>query len=74
MNKHKQITIRDLMPRGYTAILAKKTKRTPGYVNQVVLKEVVTSPIWDEVIKLAEETKAKRAEELQRLNNLKSAA
>lgn len=74
MTKAKQVTIRDLMPRGYTSYLAKKTKRTPGYVNQVVLKEATTSPIWDEVIKLAEETKAKRLEEQQKLDSLKAAA
>lgn len=74
MNMNKQITIRDLMPYRYTTILAKKTKRTKGYVNQVVLNEDINSPIWDEVIKLAEETKAKRAEEQKRLDILKSAA
>jgi hypothetical protein len=74
MNKSKQTSVRDLMPYGYTTILAKKTKRTRGYVNQVVLKETTTSPIWDEIVKLAEETKAKRLEEQQRLENLKAVA
>ena len=74
MEKHKEVTIRELMPRNYTTILAKKTKRSKQYANKVVLKEITTSPIWDDVLKLAEETKAKRQEEQERLEVLKSAA
>ncbi|GAB2540168.1 hypothetical protein [Rufibacter soli] len=74
MERDKEVTIRELMPRNYTIILAKKTKRSKQYANQVVLNEVTTSPIWDEVIKLAEETKAKRLEEQNRLDALKAVA
>lgn len=72
MKEKEQFTIRELMPRNYTVILEKQTKRKQSYITKVVMKELTGSPIWDAVLKLAEENKPKVIAERQRYEELKS--
>lgn len=74
MSAKKKVSIRELMPRGYTVLLVKETNRPQSYITKVVLNEVTTSPIWPNVLRLAEATKKQRLEEAAQLDALKSVA
>lgn len=65
-------SIRELMPRNFTKILREKTGRAAPYITLVVNKERSSSPIWEAVLKLAEENKPKIIAEKHRLDSLKS--
>ena len=79
MKENDQFTIRELMPRGYTRIIEKKTRRKQSYITKVVTEEITGSPIWGAILELAEENKprviaerAKAAQEQERYAALKS--
>jgi hypothetical protein len=74
MEKPEEYTIRQLMPKGFTKILVKKTRRPQPYITKVVKEENTQSPIWPFILELAEETKAKMLEEQKRLEAVKSKA
>jgi hypothetical protein len=57
MSKPQEYTIRELMPRGYTKILRKRTGKAASYITLVVNEERKSSPIWQDVLALAEQTK-----------------
>lgn len=58
MTKPHEYTIRELMPRGYTKILRKRTGKAASYITVVVNEERKSSPIWPDILALAEQTKA----------------
>lgn len=58
MTKPQEYTIRELMPRGYTKILRKRTGKAASYITVVVKEERKSSPIWPDILALAEQTKA----------------
>ena len=72
MSATHEYTIRELMPRGYTRILKKRTGKAASYITLVVKEERKSSPIWADVMALAEQTKAQLEAEEQRIAALKS--
>lgn len=69
-----EFSIRQLMPKDFTKTLRQRTGRAKAYISTVVKEERTSSPIWDAVLKLAEENKPKIIAEQQRLAALKSKA
>ena len=72
MSQPTEYTIRKLMPKGFTKILKKRTGKATAYISQVVKEERKSSPIWADILALAEETKAAMIAEEQRIAALKS--
>lgn len=50
--------IRELMPKGFTRIIAQETKCTRSTASTVVTDEITDSKIWPVVERLAKETNA----------------
>jgi hypothetical protein len=66
--------IKDLMPRGYGPILKARTGKSLVHIYTVVNDEQTDTPIWSEVMKLAEETIQRKQQNRSRLDKLKSQA
>jgi hypothetical protein len=59
MNAKTPKPIRDLMPEGYTRIIAAETMAYPSTISEAVVSERTNSKLWPIIERLAKETDSK---------------